>query len=154
IWAVIDDRGAVRDTASPKLARTRQDILEATDRIRGAVDHLIHNPQIRKLLQYPNHTFHGDRMVLPVRAECRGRLPGIVHRSSDSGATLYIEPAEAVELNNRISTLRAEETEEISRLLWDLSHEVHLNAEAILKTVEAIAVLDLIAAKVRFASDF
>jgi DNA mismatch repair protein MutS2 len=154
IGAVIDERSAVRDDASPKLARIRHDMRDAAERIRAAVDQLLHDPQIRKLLQYPNHTFHGDRMVLPVRTECRGRLPGIVHRSSDSGATVYVEPAEAVELNNRISGLRAEESEEIARLLWELSHEVHLNAEAITKTVDTLAVLDLITAKVRWADAF
>lgn len=154
IRSVIDERGLVRDDASPKLARIRNDIQTAAAGFREVVDKLLRDPNIRKILQYPNHTFHNDRLVLPLKTEYRGRLPGIVHRSSDSGATLYVEPGEAVELNNRITNLRSEEAEEIGRLLWDLAHEVYLNVEAITKTVDALAVLDLLSAKVRFCADF
>lgn len=154
IRAVVDERGEVRDDASQKLARIRAEIQRAMTQIRETVERLLHDPNVRRLLQYANHTFHGDRLVLPVRTEYRGRLPGIVHRSSDSGATLYVEPAQAVELNNQISNLRAEESEEIRRLLWELAHEVHLNEEPILRTLDALAVLDLVCAKLRFAEDF
>lgn len=154
IQRIIDERGHVRSDASPKLSRIRAEIESAAERITSAFDRLIGDPKIRRLLQYPNHTFHGDRMVLPVRTEYRGRLPGIIHRTSDSGATLYVEPSEAVEINNRVSNLRNEEIEEVNRLLWDLAHEVHINSEAILKTLDALAVLDLISAKVRFARDY
>jgi DNA mismatch repair protein MutS2 len=154
IRAVIDERGQVRDEASPKLTRIRGDIRGATKQTRAAVERLLHDPDTRKLLQFPNYTFHDDRLVFPVRAEYRGRLPGIVHRSSDSGATIYVEPAQAVELNNQISNLRGEESEEIARLLWELAHEVYINAEAITKTLDALAVLDLLVAKQRFADDF
>lgn len=154
IATVIDDRGEVRDSASPKLGRVRAEIADATARLGDVVGTLINDPQIRRLLQYQNHTFHGDRYVLPLRAEYRGRLQGIIHRTSDSGATIFVEPAGVVELNNRITNLRAEESEEIARLLWDLAHEVHVNADAILSTVDALATLDLIAAKVRMARQF
>ncbi len=154
IGQVIDERGQVRDSASPKLGRIRAEIAEAAHQCSGVMDRLLRDTGVRKLLQYPNHTFHGDRMVLPLRAEYRGRLPGIVHRTSDSGATLYVEPAEIVELNNRISNLRSEEVEEINRLLWDLAHEVHINSKEIHRTLEALAVLDLVTAKVRFAKVF
>lgn len=154
IAAVIDERGQVRNDASPKLLRIRRSIEEASERIGGVMDGLLRDTGIRKLLQYSNHTFHGDRMVLPLRAECRGRVPGIVHRTSDSGATLYVEPAAIVELNNQISNLRSEEQEEVGRLLWTLSNEVHVNTAEIERTLDALAVLDLITAKVRFARDY
>jgi DNA mismatch repair protein MutS2 len=154
IFAVVDERGLVRDDASPKLLGIRREIQEASSAIRDTVDHLLRDPGVRRWLQYPNHTFHNDRMVLPVRTEYRGRVPGIVHRHSDSGATIYVEPAAAVELNNQISNLRIEEEEEVHRLLWELAHLVHLNEKEILRTVEALAVLDLISAKVRMAKDF
>ena len=154
IRRVIDERGQVRDDASPKLARIRREIEVATQRIQAAVERVLHDPETRKLLQFPNYTFYNDRLVFPVRAEYRGRLPGIIHRSSDTGATLYVEPAQAVELNNEISGLRGEEAEEISRLLWELAHEVYINAEPIRKTLDSLALLDLIVAKVRFAEDF
>lgn len=154
IRTVIDERARVRDDASPKLSRIRGDIRSATQQIRATVDRLLHDADTRKLLQFPNYTFHNDRLVFPVRAEYRGRLPGIVHRSSDSGATIYVEPSQAVELNNQISNLRGEEAEEIARLLWELAHEVYINSEAILKTLDALAVLDLLVAKLRLADEF
>jgi DNA mismatch repair protein MutS2 len=151
---VIDERGQIHDHASPKLARLRREIAEADVAITHAVDKLLHDPGVRRLLQYPNPTFHNDRRVLPVRAEFRGRLPGIIHRTSDSGATIYVEPSAAVELNNQIANLHGEEAEEINRILWELAHEVYLNAEQISKTIDALAVLDLVAAKVKFAKAF
>jgi DNA mismatch repair protein MutS2 len=154
IQAVIDERGRVRDSASPKLHTIRREIEEAGRQIQHTIGRLLHDPAVRRLLQYPNHTFHGDRLVLPLRTECRGRLTGIVHRASDSGATLYVEPAEVVELNNQISNLHSAEQEEIGRLLWDLAHEVHLNGREIRRTLDTLAVLDLITAKVRLAGDF
>lgn len=154
IRAAIDERAQMRDQASAKLGRIRSAIRSAMDEIVGTVERLLRDPSVRRLLQYANYTFHGDRMVVPLRTEYRGRLAGIVHRSSDSGQTLYVEPAQAVELNNRISNLRSEEAEEIHRILWDLSHAVHLNGEAILKTLDALGVLDLLTAKVRYAGDF
>lgn len=154
IRTVIDDRGQVRDNASAKLQAIRNRIEQAQRDIQGHVARLLQDAGVRKLLQYPNHTFHGDRLVLPVRHEYRGRLPGIVHRVSDSGATLYVEPATVVELNNEISNLRSEEHEEIGRLLWDLTHELHLNEQEMLKTLDTLAVLDLVTAKVRLAKRF
>ncbi len=153
IGAIIDARGQVRDDASPKLARIRGEIEQAGTQIRESVERILRDPGVRRFLQYPNHTFHNDRIVVPLKTEYRGRVPGIIHRHSDSGATIYVEPAACVELNNVITNLRIEEQEEINRLLWDLAHEVHLNAEGILKTLDALAVLDLIVAKVRFARD-
>ncbi len=154
IGAVIDERGQVRDDASHKLRRVRAEIGDAVRQIDQTVARILREPSVRRLLQYANHTFHGDRLVVPLRTEYRGRLPGIVHRVSDSGATLYVEPAEVVELNNRISNLRSEEQEEVGRLLWDLAHEIHLNGREIHKTLETLGVLDLIVAKLRFARDF
>lgn len=154
IHRVIDPRGQVRDDASPKLGRIRAEIEGCSVQIRTHVDRLLRDPQVRRWLQYANHTVHDDRWVLPVKTEYRGRVPGIIHRHSDSGATIYVEPAEAVELNNQITQLRAAEAEEIARLLWELAHEVYLNAPAVQRTLDALAVLDLIAAKARFAEAF
>jgi len=154
ISGVIDDRAQVRDDASPKLERIRREIEQASAQIDGTVAGLLRDPAIRRLLQYPNATFHNDRIVLPLRTEYRGRLAGIIHRTSDSGATVYVEPAEVVELNNQIANLRLEEQEEVNRLLWELAHEVHLNQREILRTLDALAILDLVTAKLRFAREF
>lgn len=154
IRSVIDERGNVRDDASPKLRGIRRDIEHASGQIKVSIDKLLRDAGVRRFLQYPNYTFHGDRLVLPVRSENRGRVQGIVHRTSDSGATLYVEPAAVVELNNQISNLRSEEQEEIGRVLWELTHEVHLNEASIRKTLDTLAVIDLVVAKIRFAKAF
>lgn len=151
---VVDERGEVRDDASPKLSRIREAQRSTRAEISTAADRLLRDPELRRLLQFPNHTFHNDRVVLPLKTEYRGRLQGIIHRTSDTGATIYIEPALIVELNNRMSELRISEQEEINRLLWELAREVHLNAAPILQTVEALGLLDLVTAKVRFAQSY
>lgn len=152
IDAVIDARGRVRDDASARLARLRRDIDDVRLATRNVFDRLLRQPGVLRWLQYPNATFHADRMVLPLRAEQRGRIPGIVHRSSDSGQTLFVEPAEAVELNNRLMNLLQDESDEINRILWELTHLVHLNQAELLRTLETLAVVDLLAAKQRFAA--
>ncbi len=154
IRRVVAPSGEVRDDSSAKLHKLRVEIADARIRIGHVIDRLLREKNITRWLRFPEATFHDDRLVLPLSAEHRGRIPGIVHRSSDSGSTLYVEPAEAVELNNRIIDLKADEQAEINRLLWHLTHQVHLNQEAILATLQTLAVLDLVAAKVRFARAF
>lgn len=152
IQEAIDERGEVRDHASPRLATIRRTIEESKARLRGVFDRLVKQAGLIKFLQYGGTTFHDDRMVLPLKAEYRGRVPGIIHRSSDSGATLFIEPAESVELNNSIVRLREEENKEITQILRNLTQRVHLNAGAILSTLGGLAVLDLISAKARYGA--
>ncbi len=151
---VIDSRASVRDDASPKLASLRADILEHKNQLVGIVERILKQTRITKLLQYPGSTFHDDRIVLPLKSEHQGRIPGIIHRSSDTGATLFIEPAEAVELNNAIIKLKVREQEEIGRILSGLSRRVHQDADHITETLSAVAVLDLIVAKTRYAQKY
>lgn len=147
----VDERGHVRDHASPKLASIRRAIDDTHSRIRSVFDRLLRQNSIAKLLQYSGATFHADRMVLPLKAEQRGRIPGIIHRSSDSGATLFVEPSESVELNNSVIRLKEEESNEITRILKELTRLVRNDAPAIMDTMRAIAVLDLLAAKCRYS---
>lgn len=151
---VIDSRGRVKDEASDRLFSLREDVARVRDQTREVFERLTRQPGITKYLQYPNATFHADRMVLPLKADQRGRVPGIIHRSSDSGQTVFVEPAEAVELNNRRINLLEAEREEINRILWELTHLVHLNQTEILRTLDAVAVVDLLIAKVRFGRRF
>lgn len=151
IHEAIDERGQVRDYASPRLGSIRSSIEEAKGRVRVVFDRILRHTGLTKLLQYSGATFHDDRFVLPLKAEHRGRIPGIVHRSSDSGATLFVEPSESVELNNTIVRLRDEENKEITQILRGLSQRVNVNAKAIIGTLGAIAILDLIAGKCRYA---
>lgn len=147
----IDERGQVRDYASPRLSNIRRSIENGRARIREVFDRILRHHQITKMLQYAGSTFHDDRMVLPLKAEYRGRVQGIIHRSSDSGVTLFVEPSESVELNNSIIRLKEEEKKEITLILRGLTQRVHLNAEPILGALRAMAVLDLVGAKCRYA---
>jgi len=150
----IDSRHCVVDQASAKLSSVRATIRKAKDQIAIVFKRLLRQTSLTRYLQYANTTIHNDRSVVPLKAEHRGRIAGIVHRSSDSGATLFVEPTEAVELNNSIVRLRQEEHKEICRILGELSRLVHVNADEIIKTINTIAVLDLLTAKVCFARDF
>lgn len=151
IHRVIDEQGEVRDTASERLWRIRQEIEKVRLQTRDLFDKLLRQSSITRYLQYPNATFHADRMVLPLKADQRGRIAGIVHRSSDSGQTLFVEPSEAVEHNNTRIKLLQDESEEIGRILWELTHLIHLNQKELLGTLVTLSVIDLLAAKVRFA---
>jgi DNA mismatch repair protein MutS2 len=96
ILAAIDERGGVRDSASVKLSSIRAQIARAAEDVKLVVQRMLRVHSVQKMLQYPSATFHNDRYVLPVKAEYNGRIDGIVHRASDTGATIYVEPAEAV----------------------------------------------------------
>lgn len=147
----IDSRGMIRDSASPRIQTLRTRIETVHKHIATVFDRILKQPRYLKLLQYPNSTFHDDRVVLPLKAEYRGRIPGIIHRSSDSGATVFVEPSEVVELNNAIAKLHIKEREEITRILSALTRLVHQHAPEIFRMLEAVSVLDLISAKVKYA---
>jgi DNA mismatch repair protein MutS2 len=151
IRQVIGPNGEVRDEASSRLRRVRTEISQARINIGHVFDRLLRDRNLTRLLRYPQATFHDDRLVLPLASEHRGRIPGIVHRSSDSGATLFVEPAAAVELNNQIISLKRDESIEVGRLLLHLTHQLFLNRDEIMSTMDTLAVLDLVTAKVRFA---
>jgi len=143
----ISARGEVMDHASPRLRTIRATIDAAKDRINVVFDRLLKQSSVTKFLQFHGTTFHNDRVVMPLKSEYRGRVPGIIHRSSDSGATLFVEPSEVVELNNSIIRLRQQEHTEITRILSELSRLVHVEAVEVLKTLQAMAVVDLNRAK-------
>ncbi len=151
IWEKIESRGHVRDHASPRLASIRGAIERARSEVRVVFDRILRRTSLTRMLQYGGATFHSDRMVLPLKAEHRGRIPGIIHRTSDSGATLFVEPSESVELNNSIVRLREEESKEVTRILRELSQEVHAHVRPIMVTLRAIGAVDLIVAKHKYA---
>lgn len=150
----IDPRGEVRDYASAKLSSIRGTIAKAKSQVNIVFDRILRHQSVTKYLQYAGVTFHNDRKVLPLRAEYRGRVGGIIHRSSDSGATLFVEPQEVVELNNSIVRLRNDEAKEITRIVSQLSRVVHQQEREILQTLSAAAVMDLLVAKVKYARDY
>ncbi len=151
ISRAIDDNGSIYDSASPKLALIRRDMRIASERLQAKLNSLITNSNNAKYLQEQLVTQRNGRYVVPLRAEFKGRIPGIVHDSSSSGATLFIEPLATVELNNAVRELELAEEDEIRRILRDISEIVAGEVEYIIATVEGLAELDMIFAKARYA---
>jgi DNA mismatch repair protein MutS2 len=151
IEGAIDDNGEVRDSASAKLAIIRRDLKIAYERLQSKLNRLITSSRNQPLLQEAIITMRGGRYVIPIKAENKGKIPGIVHDSSSSGATLFIEPLETVELNNQWRELQLEEEKEIRRILAELTAIVGAESEKIVRSVEILAYLDMTMAKALYA---
>jgi len=147
----LDERGNVRDDASPELARIRRETRLAHDRIQDKLQRIIHTPRNVTFLQEPLITQREGRYVIPLKADFKGRIRGIVHDVSASGATIFIEPLSVVELNNTWRELQLAETQEVNRILAHLSDLIAERAVEIEQTVEALAELDLAFAKAKYA---
>ena len=151
IGNTFDERGEVLDSASTKLANIRSQLRTAHGRIQDKLTRLLQSSH-NQYLQEPIITMRSGRYVVPLKADARGRIKGIVHDHSGTGATLWIEPLNTVELNNEYRGLQLSEEEEINRILAALSAKVADQAESITRVVERLAELDLIFARARFAN--
>ena len=151
IFTCIVNEEEVADNASPALASIRRKIRAASQRVRDQLDKLIHSQAHQKHLQESIVTQRGGRYVVPVKAEFRGEVPGLVHDTSASGATVFVEPMSVVEANNEIRVLRSDEQEEISRILLELSGEAGSFADSIIESYHYAVELDLIFAKAQVA---
>ncbi len=151
IFTCIVSEEEVADNASPALANIRRKIRAASQRVRDQLDKLIHSPAHQRHLQESIVTQRGGRYVVPVKAEFRGEVPGLVHDTSSSGATVFVEPMSVVEANNEIRVLRSDEQEEISRILLELSDEAGSFADSIIESYKYAVELDLIFAKAQIA---
>jgi len=143
IRRTLDDEGRVLDGASDRLRTIRMELRAAYDRLMKRLHDLIGRASIHEALQEPIITMRAGRYVLPVKADFRGRVRGIVHDQSGSGATLFVEPLETVELANRWRQQGIEEEHEIERILLELSGRVGANQYGVLDTVHALARIDL-----------
>src|SRR5512146_1129472 len=147
-----DPVGELLDTASPRLGGLRAAVRVAYDRLRRRLDSLV-SAELGNALQEPIVTLRNGRYVVPVKAEARARVKGIVHDASGSGQTLFVEPLVAVELGNAWREAQVAEAEEIARILDDLSAFVAANAVDLRETLGALARFDLWAAKASLASE-
>ena len=150
ITNTLDERGEVLDSASPRLAKVRQEQRAVHGRIQDKLQRIL-NSSMSQFLQESIITQRGGRYVIPVRADAKGRLKGIVHDQSGSGATLWVEPLGTVDLNNEYRGLLMEEQEEIQRILRELSNLVADQGEAIKRVVDRMAEMDLIFARANYA---
>jgi len=153
IGRCLNEQGEVVDAASAALARIRRDMVAARARLLERLQRIIRSPANREYIQEPIITERSGRYVIPLKAEFKGRIPGIVHDQSSSGATLFIEPLATVELNNRWRKLQLDEEEEIRRILTRLTAQVAGSADLIRRTVEVLAELDLIFARARYSHE-
>ena len=137
----------IADRASSDLMNIRRHLRGAQDRIRDRLNQMIHSPAYQKVLQDPIITVRNNRYVLPVRAEYRSSVPGLVHDQSSSGATLFIEPMAAVEMGNELKQWELKEQQEIARILAALSAELAPHSRDMAETTELLADLDFVFAK-------
>ncbi len=148
---IVISEDEVSDNASGELADIRRKIAKASSDIRNKLDRIVKNPNKNKFLQESLVTVRDGRFVVPVKQEYRSEVSGIVHDTSSSGATLFIEPIEVVEINNDIRVLKSKEKEEILKILQELSNEVASFSETIVSSYKALVQLSLIFAKASLA---
>lgn len=148
--AIISDE-EMADDASVQLLAIRRKIRSLNSKVRDVLNEMVHSPSYASFLQEPIVSMRGDRYVIPVKSEHRGSISGVVHDSSASGATLFIEPMAAVEINNTLRTLYGDEKEEIEHILAELSQKVSQFAAELLQNYKAIIDIDFAFAKGKLA---
>ncbi len=151
ILSCIVSEEEIADKASDTLFDIRKKIRSKENSIREKLDSLIHSSHYQQFLQEAIITQRNGRFVVPVKAECRGNVPGLVHDTSSTGATVFVEPASVVDANNDIKVLQGKERDEIMRILYELSAEAGDFAESIKHSYESAIRLNLIFAKAHLA---
>jgi DNA mismatch repair protein MutS2 len=154
ITGCIDSRGHVLDMASRELAQIRQKLTDVDERVQSHIRRLLRDPQLRSILRYPNATVNGDHYVLPVAVNHRHKVRGVVHRTSSTGETVFIEPAGVAALSAERTILKGEEEREVRRILRRLSGDVARVAKPLGHAIDVLARLDLITAKARYSRDY
>ncbi|MBE6719852.1 MAG: endonuclease MutS2 [Ruminococcaceae bacterium] len=151
IFACIISEDEIADKASELLSDIRRKIRAKSSSVREKLDSMIHSPHYTKFLQEPIVTQRSGRFVVPVKAEHRGDVAGLVHDTSSSGATVFIEPVSVVEANNDIKMLEGKERDEIARILYELSSEAGNFADSVKQSYYAAVQINLIFAKAHLA---
>ncbi|OGW48805.1 MAG: hypothetical protein A2V62_05505, partial [Nitrospirae bacterium RBG_19FT_COMBO_58_9] len=146
----IHQDGSMKESATPELRRLTHQAQGLKQQIRDQVNQMLHSRRYEEILQEQYFAQREGRYVIPVKTDMRGRVPGIVHDVSASGATVFIEPRELVELNNSIKVADLEIEREVRRILRELSALVAAQAEIVLAGLDALAELDGIAARASF----
>lgn len=153
ITQTLNDRGEVLDSASPELAAIRRDLKVEHDRLLAQLQRMINNPNISQYLQDALITQRDGRYVIPLRADFKGRVDGVIHDQSASGATLYVEPLSIVEKNNKYRELQLAERDEVYRILSDLTVAVVEHIPALEEMLNALADIDVAFAKAKYAEE-
>ncbi len=154
IFDIIIDADTIADDATAELSDIRRALKNSSNKVRDILQSIISSPTYQKCLQEQIITMRGDRFVVPVKSEHRGEIKGILHDTSSSGATLFIEPMSVVETNNKIRELKSREKEEIEKILMQLTEEISLVSKLIEMSCEIISELDLCFARARFSLEY
>ena len=149
--AAIHNDGSIKESATPELKRLSHHAHALKQQMRDRLEEILHSRRYTEVLQEQYFAQREGRYVVPVKAEMRGRVPGIVHDISASGATVFLEPRELVELNNSIKVADLEVEREVRRILRELTERVAEQAGAVFAAVDALAELDCIDAKASLA---
>lgn len=151
IFTCIVSEEEISDKASAELSDIRRKIRSKENSIRERLDSMIHSSHYQQYLQEAIVTQRNGRFVVPVKAESRGNVPGLVHDTSSTGATVFVEPSAIVEANNDIKVLQGRERDEIMRILFELSAEAGEFADSIKRSFDSAVMLNLIFAKAHMA---
>lgn len=144
---ILDDHGNVRDNATPELVRIRKQLKKSSGELRTTLYRILKNAQANNWSLEQEITLRNDRLVIPVRADAKGRVPGFVQDVSQSGGTVYIEPTQALPLNNKIRELQIQEHNEIIRILQEVSEALSVYVPELTGFQEVLIQVDLIRAK-------
>ena len=147
----ISTEALVLDNASVNLSQIRRKIMTLQNRIKEKLDNIVRSERNQKYLQEAIVTIRNDRYVVPVKQEDRNKIPGIVHDQSSSGATLFIEPMSVLNINNDLRKSKAEEKEEIIKILKELTEKASLYTEELEINQSVLAHIDFVFAKARFS---
>jgi len=153
ILAALEADGTVRDAASPVLARARREVRELAAEAQSRIERMLRDPEVGAALSDAYFTVRSDRYVLPVRADARARVPGIVHDASASGGTYYVEPEALVELNNRHKQAELAIARETERVLRELSERVADSRAELVAGLDALDAVDLAFARGRLSRE-
>jgi len=151
IHQAIDDHGKIRDDASKELLSIRKQISHKSSSIRKNLESILKSISGAEWVQEEIITTREGRMVIPVKVEHKNRLHGFIHSASASGATVYIEPTETLEMNNEIRTLSFQEQREIEKILKELTLQVNSARESILQNIQILSDIDFIQAKAKYS---
>jgi DNA mismatch repair protein MutS2 len=151
IQEALDERGFMKDTASRELREIRRSMVSASDALRKRLESIHRNVAQQEFLQDDIITTRDGRFVIPIKTEYKHHVPGFIHSTSSSGATVFIEPAESLELNNALRELQLREQREIHRILADLTKQVGEIREPLLISYSALTELDVIFARGKYS---
>lgn len=154
VLAAIDDRAEVKDSASPVLRKIRKQVARMREDILDRMSGILQDSGFQKVIQEPVVTIRDDRYVLPLKPNFRTSIKGVVHGHSGSRATLFVEPLDVLEQNNRLAELRMEERAEVERILRELTSLLSQKSRGIEETVFVLARIDAIYARARFCIEY